>query len=82
MSEYIYRMRFLVYLAVALGLVAPAGAGTMVTVFAAASLTESMRDIAAQFESGNPGVTIEFNFAGSQDLVAEMENGAAADLFA
>ncbi len=82
MSGYIYRMRFLVYLAVALGLAAPAGAGTTVTVFAAASLTESMRDIAAQFESANPGVTIEFNFAGSQDLVAEMENGAAADLFA
>jgi molybdate transport system substrate-binding protein len=53
-----------------------------VTVFAAASLTESMRDIATQFESANPGVKIEFNFAGSQDLVAEMENGAGADLFA
>lgn len=55
---------------------------TTVTVFAAASLTESFGDIGTQFQAAIPNVKVEFNFAGSQDLVAQLENGAAADVFA
>ena len=51
-------------------------------VFAAASLTESFQDIGNQFASANPGIIVRFNFAGSQDLRAQLENGAQADLFA
>jgi len=61
---------------------APATPQTTLTVFAAASLTESMQDIAIKFEAANPDVKVQFNFAGSQDLLAQLENGAAADLFA
>jgi molybdate transport system substrate-binding protein len=55
---------------------------TTLRIFAAASLTESFNDIAKQFDSDNPGVSVEFNFAGSQELRAQLENGAVADLFA
>ena len=55
---------------------------TTLNLFAAASLTESFADIGKKFEAENPGVTVQFNFAGSQDLRAQLENGAKADLFA
>jgi molybdate transport system substrate-binding protein len=52
------------------------------TVFAAASLTEAFREIAAAFERDNPGVSVTFNFAGSQRLRTQLEQGAQADVFA
>lgn len=52
------------------------------TVFAAASLKSTFEELGAQFEKDNPGVTIEFNFAGSSDLVAQIQDGAPADVFA
>ena len=52
------------------------------SVFAAASLTESFTEIGRRFESANPGVSVEFNFAGSQQLRAQIESGAEADIFA
>jgi len=55
---------------------------TTLTVFAAASLTESFTDIGKQFESANPQVNVAFNFAGSQQLRSQIEAGAAADVFA
>lgn len=51
-------------------------------VFAAASLTEAFRDLGAAFERGQPDVTLGFNFAGSQQLAAQIEQGAHADVFA
>jgi len=59
----------------------PAATGT-VTVFAAASLTESFTEIKAAFEKTNPGVTVQYNFAGSQALVTQLTQGAKADVFA
>ena len=53
-----------------------------VTVFAAASLTGSFGDIGKAFEAANPGVTVKFNFAGSQVLSTQITQGAAADVFA
>src|SRR5690242_11213251 len=42
-----------------------AATGTL-TVFAAASLTESFGEVKTAFEKANPGVTVQYNFAGSQ----------------
>ncbi|MGB8215453.1 MAG: molybdate ABC transporter substrate-binding protein [Anaerolineales bacterium] len=52
------------------------------TVFAAASLTGSFGDIGKAFEAANPGVTVTFNFAGTQALVTQLTQGASADVFA
>jgi molybdate transport system substrate-binding protein len=52
------------------------------TVFAAASLTGAFQEIGANFESANPGVQVSFNFAGSQILRTQLEQGALADVFA
>ena len=58
------------------------GERTTITVFAAASLKASFTDIGAAFEKANPGVTVKFSFAGSSDLVAQLQQGAPADVFA
>jgi molybdate transport system substrate-binding protein len=52
------------------------------TVFAAASLTDAFNEIGAGFEAANPGVSITFNFAGSSTLSTQLNQGAAADVFA
>jgi molybdate transport system substrate-binding protein len=52
------------------------------TVFAAASLTDAFKEIGKDFETVNPGVTVTFNFAGSQTLRTQLEQGAVADIFA
>lgn len=51
-------------------------------VFAAASLTDAFTEIGRNFEAVNPGVTVAFNFAGSQALRTQIEEGAPADVFA
>jgi molybdate transport system substrate-binding protein len=51
-------------------------------VFAAASLTGAFGEIARAFEAANPGVTVASNFAGSQALRTQIEQGASADVFA
>lgn len=61
---------------------APTAAPVTLTVFAAASLTSPFNDMKAAFEAANPGVTVEFNFAGSQQLEEQLAQGAAADVFA
>jgi molybdenum ABC transporter molybdate-binding protein len=52
------------------------------TVLAAASLTESFTELGKMFEAQNPGVTVTFSFAGSQDLAQQLEQGIPADVFA
>ena len=49
-------------------------------VFAAASLTGPFEQIARDFESVHPDVTVELQFAGSQQLVAQLDQGATADV--
>lgn len=56
--------------------------GTTLTVFAAASLTESFTKMAAEFEQDHPQVTVLLNFAGSQSLRLQLEHGAQSDIFA
>jgi molybdate transport system substrate-binding protein len=52
------------------------------TVFAAASLKGSFTQIGKKFEAENRGVTVRFNFAGSSDLLAQIQQGAPADVYA
>jgi molybdate transport system substrate-binding protein len=51
-------------------------------VFAAASLADAFTEIGRAFEAANPGVTVAFNFAGSNQLATQIGEGAPADVFA
>jgi len=53
-----------------------------ITVFAAASLKKTFTAIGAEFEKAHPGAKVTFNFAGSSDLVAQLQQGAPGDVFA
>ena len=61
---------------------APAVEGATLTVFAAASLTDAFEEIGTAFAAANPGVEVIYNFAGSQQLAAQIGEGAPADIFA
>ncbi|MBZ5552424.1 MAG: molybdate ABC transporter substrate-binding protein [Acidobacteriia bacterium] len=52
------------------------------SVFAAASLNEAFTQLAEVFEGQNPGLRVELNFAGSQQLALQIEQGARGDVFA
>ncbi|MBZ5536926.1 MAG: molybdate ABC transporter substrate-binding protein [Acidobacteriia bacterium] len=51
-------------------------------VFAAASLNEAFTQLAEVFEKQNPGLHVELNYAGSQQLALQIEQGARVDVFA
>ncbi len=51
-------------------------------VFAAASLTAAFGEIGKTFETDHPAVTVVNNFAGSQQLAQQINQGAPADVFA
>ena len=53
-----------------------APSGGKLIVFAAASLKKSFTEIGEQFKTDNPGSDVEFNFAGSSDLVTQLTQGA------
>lgn len=53
-----------------------------ITVFAAASLTDSFQAIADAFTEEHPGVTVTFNFGGSSGLATQIVEAAPADVFA
>ncbi len=55
---------------------------TIVTVYAAASLSEAFEDLATEYETANPGVDVRLSFAGSARLAAQIIAGARADVFA
>lgn len=54
----------------------------VLNIFAAASLTEPFGEIGKVYEANHPGVTAVFNFAGSQQLAQQINEGAPADVFA
>jgi molybdate transport system substrate-binding protein len=53
-----------------------------ITVFAAASLTESFTTLGKQFEAAHPGTTVTFSFGPSSGLAEQIDQGAPADVFA
>ena len=55
--------------------------GTL-TVFAAASLTDVFEELGDRLTADNPGLEVQFNFAGSSGLATQITQGAPADLFA
>src|SRR5439155_19367181 len=68
---------------------APSSAGTRtpslrgaLTVFAAASLTESFDQAKTALTATNPRLRLSYSFAGSQALAAQIDQGAPADVFA
>ena len=61
----------------------PATGSGGLTVFAASSLKESFTEAGTQFREDNPMLTdLQFSFQGSQMLVAQLQQGAPADVFA
>lgn len=61
------------------------GAGPVsgtVTVFAAASLTETFTELGEQFEAAHPGVKVIYSFGASSALAEQINQGAPADVFA
>jgi len=89
-------MRRLTVIAAALAAVAAAGCSSSttspsagsspatgtITVFAAASLTESFTQLGKQFEAAHPGDTVKFSFGPSSGLAEQIKSGAPADVFA
>ena len=57
------------------------GAKTELNVFAAASMTETLNQIAENYKSVDPDVTLTFNFASSGDLLTQIKEGADCDIF-
>ncbi len=53
-----------------------------ITVFAAASLTDSFADIGKAFSAAHAGVDVTYNFGGSPTLRTQLEQGARADVLA
>ncbi len=76
--------RLLLAAALALGALFTAGAARAdeLTVSAAASLTNALREMAPAFEAQNPGTRLLLNFAASDTLLAQIGKGAPADVFA
>jgi molybdate transport system substrate-binding protein len=56
--------------------------GGTLNVFAAASLTEAFTKLAQTYQSDHPGWTVRLNFAGSDQLAAQIEQGVPADVYA
>jgi molybdate transport system substrate-binding protein len=90
MHRLFHKLLLLVASLVVLGcapIAAPAGGeagGEIITlnVFAAASLTDAFNEIGQNFAAAHPGVEVVFNYAGSNQLAAQIGEGAPADVFA
>ncbi len=58
------------------------GQGSTLTILAASSLTDAFGQLGKSFERQHPGTTVRTSFGASSDLLAQIEQGAPADVFA
>ena len=56
--------------------------GGTLTVFAASSLTDAFTKLGTSFQSQHPGWKVRFEFLGSDQLAAQIEQGDPADVYA
>jgi molybdate transport system substrate-binding protein len=56
--------------------------GGTLTILAASSLTDAFGQLGNTFEKQNPGTTVKASFGASSDLLAQIQQGAPADVFA
>jgi len=56
--------------------------GSTITVLAASSLTDTFGELEGTFEEQNPGTDVSASFAGSSELLTQIQQGAPADVFA
>ena len=56
--------------------------GSTLTILAASSLTDAFGELGNTFEEQNEGVEVEQSFGASSDLLAQIQQGAPADVFA
>ena len=75
------KFSLLALLCAALLIAVPAFAATELYVFAAASMTESMNQIAEMYKKVAPNVKIVYNFDSSGTLKTQIEQGAECDVF-
>lgn len=52
-----------------------------VKIYAAASLTDALKELSSIYQKAHPDVSIKNSFAGSSTLAKQIENGAPADIF-
>ena len=64
------------------GLCTMPAAAQELTISAAASLGNAMRDIGSAYQAARPGARLNFNFAASGALLAQLQQGAPVDVFA
>jgi len=57
------------------------GGGTL-TILAASSLTDAFGELAKTFEKQNPGTEVRTSFGASSEMLAQIQQGAPADVFA
>ncbi len=80
-------MKKLLAMLLAMGLLAGCGSSEApadeveLTVFAAASMTETMTEIAELYKEAAPNVSLVYNFDSSGTLKTQVEEGAVCDLF-
>lgn len=60
----------------------PTSSPVILKVFVASSLKASFTEIKSKYEASHAGITISYDFDGSQILENQLANGAAADIFA
>lgn len=56
--------------------------GSTLTVLAASSLTDAFGELEGTFEEQHPGTDVVTSFAGSSELLAQIQQGTPADVFA
>jgi len=56
--------------------------GGTLTILAASSLTDAFGELGNTFEKQNPGTTVKTSLGASSDLLAQIQQGAPADIFA